>query len=273
MPGATAGVPPLGRVRALHVYPVKGLSAQPLERVVLRPGEGVPGDRRYALARADGRYRPGLREGLPKQEFHALVSDHRLAGLDTHLDAADVLTVRVAMDTTRHEVLRADLRTEGGRRDARRFFARVLDLPEGAGPEIAHEPGRRFTDAAAAGDGPMGWLSLVNLASVRDLGARTGTTVDPGRFRANVLVDGLPPWSELDLVDSEKGQELRLGGARVRVVRRTRRCAATEVDPATGVRDLPVVRLLDQAYGHQLMGVYLEVLAAGTVEQGDELAA
>ena len=26
----------------------------------------------------------------------------------------------------------------------------------------------------------MGWISLVNLASVRDLEARTGTVVDPG---------------------------------------------------------------------------------------------
>jgi uncharacterized protein len=251
-----------GWVDALSVYPVKGLSAQPLDRVALRPGRGFPHDRTFAFARPDGEYRPGTRAGLPKQEFFALVSDHRLAGLDTHLDT-DVLTARVAG----HEVLKADLSTEEGRDDAVRFFTRVLDLPPGVAPVLAREPGRRFTDAAAAGDGPMGWISLVNLASVRDLESRTGTAVDPVRFRANVVVDGLPAWSELDAI----GREFDLGGVRVRAVRRTKRCAATEVGPGTGRRDLPVVSMIHRTYGHQFMGIYLEVRTAGHVEKGDEV--
>ncbi|MCS7477892.1 MOSC domain-containing protein [Umezawaea endophytica] len=255
-----------GWVEELFVYPVKGLSAQPLERVALRPGEGIPHDRVFALARPGGAYRPGTREGLSKQEFFALVSDHRLAGLDTHLDTdTDVLTVRVVG----HEVLHADLRTEEGREDAVRFFTGVLDLPPGATPVLAREPGRRFTDAAVAGDGPMDWISMVNLASVRDLESRTGTVVDRLRFRANVFVDGLPAWSELDAV----GREFDLGGVRVRCAHRTKRCAATEVDPATGHRDLPVVAMIDGAYGHRFMGTHLEVLTAGVVEKGDEVVA
>jgi uncharacterized protein len=253
-----------GSVEGLFRYPVKGLSAQPLDRAELRPGTGIPNDREFAFARPGGRYRPGSREGLPKQEFFALVSDHRLAGLDTHLDPeTDVLTARVAG----HDVLEADLSTEDGRDDAVRFFTRVLDLPARVTPVLAREAGRRFTDAAAAGDGPMSWVSLVNLASVRDLEARTGTVVDPTRFRANVLVDGLPAWSELDAI----GQELDVGGVRVRAVRRTRRCAATEVDPATGRRDLPVVAMINRTYGHQFMGIYLEVLTAGVLEKGSEV--
>jgi uncharacterized protein len=253
-----------GSVGEMFRYPVKGLSAQPLDRTELRPGTGIPHDRMFAFARPDGRYRPGMRAGLPKQEFFALVSDHRLAGLDTHLDAeTEVLTARVAG----HDVLKADLSSEEGRDDALRFFTRVLDLPPGVTPVLAREAGRRFTDAAAAGDGPMNWLSLVNLASVRDLESRTGTVVDPTRFRANVLVDGLPAWSELDMI----GRELDLGGVRVRAVRRTKRCAATEVGPGTGRRDLPVVSMIDRTYGHQFMGIYLEVLTAGVLEKGSEV--
>jgi uncharacterized protein YcbX len=253
-----------GWVDALFVYPVKGLSAQPLDRVALRPGQGFPNDRTFAFARPDGEYRPGTRTGLPKQEFFALVSDHRLAGLDTHLDTeTDALTARVAG----HEVLTADLGTEEGRDTALRFFTRVLDLPVGVAPLLAREPGRRFTDAAAAGDGPMGWISVVNLASVRELESRTGAVIDPRRFRANVVVDGLPAWFELDAI----GREFDLGGVRVRAVHRTKRCAATEVGPGTGSRDLPVVSMIHRTYGHQFMGVYLEVLTAGVVEKGSEL--
>jgi uncharacterized protein YcbX len=215
-------------VKALFFYPVKGLSAQPLDRVELRPGTGIPNDRMFALARPDGRYRPGTRDGLPKQEFFALVSDGRLAGLDTHLDPeTEVLTARVAG----HEVLKADLSTEDGRDKAVRFFTRVLDLPSGAAPLFAREAGRRFTDAAAAGDGPMNWLSLVNLASVRDLELRTGTVVDPMRFRANVLVDGLPAWTELDLI----GREFDLEDVRVRAVHRRPRPTPTTCRAAASI--------------------------------------
>ncbi|ANZ43499.1 hypothetical protein BBK82_42810 [Lentzea guizhouensis] len=251
-------------MRELFVHPVKGLTAQPLDQVELRPGQGVPHDRTLAFARPDGRYRPGTRTGLPKQEFFALVSDHRLSGLDTHFDVeTEVLTARVAG----HEVLKADLGTEEGAATATRFFARVLDLPAGVVPVLAREPGRRFTDANVAGDGPMNWVSLVNLASVRDLESRTGTTVDPRRFRANVFVEGLPAWSEVDLMDAE----FDLGGVRVRAVHRTKRCAATEVGPGAGRRDLPVVTMLQRTCGHQFMGIYVEVLTAGVLRKGAEV--
>jgi uncharacterized protein len=252
-----------GWVEELFVYPVKGFSPQPLERVALQPGKGIPHDRAFAFARPDGKYRPGTRVGLPKQEFFALVSDHRFAGLDTYLDTdTHVLTARVAG----HDVLEADLNTEEGRDRAVRFFTRVLDLPAGVTPLLGREPGRRFTDAAVAGDEAMDWISMVNLASVRDLESRTGTVIDRLRFRANVFVDGLPAWSELDAI----GQEFDLGGVRVRCVRQTARCAATEVDPVTGRRDLPVVTMIDRTYGHQIMGIYLEVLTAGVLEKGSE---
>jgi uncharacterized protein YcbX len=113
----------------------------------------------------------------------------------------------------------------------------------------------------------MEWISLVNLASVRDLESRTGTVVDPMRFRANLFVDGLPAWFELGALS----EEFSLGGVRVRAVHRTKRCAATEVDPRTGRRDLPVVTMIDRTYGHQFMGIHLEVLTAGVVEKGSEL--
>ena len=39
----------------LHRYPVKGLSEQPLDRVDLTPGEGLPHDRRFAITHGASR--------------------------------------------------------------------------------------------------------------------------------------------------------------------------------------------------------------------------
>jgi uncharacterized protein YcbX len=116
----------------------------------------------------------------------------------------------------------------------------------------------------------MNWISLLNLASVRDLARRAGIDrIDPRRFRANELLDGLPPWSELDLVD----REFTVGGVRLRGVLRTVRCAAVEVDPGTGRRDLPVLRLLKRHRGDEVMGLYAEVLSGGVLEVGGEVVA
>ena len=115
----------------------------------------------------------------------------------------------------------------------------------------------------------MNAVSIVNLASVRAFAERIGAPVDPLRFRANIYVDGWPPFSELELGDGE----VTIGAVRLKVTMRTKRCAATEVNPVTARRDIPVPRLLVRTYGHPDMGVYADVLTDGTVRPGDAVAA
>jgi uncharacterized protein YcbX len=66
------------------------------------------------------------------------------------------------------------------------------------------------------------------------------------------------------------GEEIALGAsARLRIVKRIVRCAATNVDPATGIRDLAIPETLLRAFGHADCGVYGEVVAAGEIATGD----
>ena len=72
-------------------------------------------------------------------------------------------------------------------------------------------------------------VSIINLASVAAVENAVGAPVDPLRFRGNVYVTGWPAWHEFDLL----GQEIAIGRrARLKVVKRIVRCAATNVDPA-----------------------------------------
>jgi uncharacterized protein YcbX len=206
-----------------------------------------------------------MRHGISKREYYVLVSEERLAGLTTHLDTA---TGEFTVDVRGHRVLTVDLGTPEGLADLRAFYARVLDLPPGVEPVVARDEGRRFTDTAHASDEAMEYVSVVNLASVRDLAERTGTRIDPLRFRGNVHLDGLEPWAELDLV----GREFSLGDVRVRGTKPTVRCAATEVEPGTGRRDLPVPHLLSRTYGREVMGFYVQVLSAGELAVGQRVA-
>jgi uncharacterized protein YcbX len=110
-------------------------------------------------------------------------------------------------------------------------------------------------------------VSIINLASLAELENLAGEPVHPLRFRGNIYVEGWPAWHEFDLL----GRKLRIGAANVKIIKRIVRCAATEVDPDTGMRDLGVPRLLMQNFGHADCGVYAEVLTAGDVTVGDRV--
>ena len=108
-------------------------------------------------------------------------------------------------------------------------------------------------------------MSLINLASIAALEHAMGAQVEPVRFRANVYFDGAPAWSELDWLE----RELAIGKARLRVVSGITRCGATQVNPATAVRDLDIVGALQRGFGHNLMGVYAEIVGGGEIAIGD----
>ena len=64
---------------------------------------------------------------------------------------------------------------------------------------------------------------------------------------------------------------LTIGGAKLKIVKRIQRCAATDVDPDTGIRNLTIPRTLMDSFGHADCGVYAEVMASGDIAKGDAL--
>lgn len=239
-------------------YPVKGLSAEHLERVAVSAGEGLPLDRAFALAHGSTRFDPSAPEHLPKTQFLMLMRNERLAALETAYDEANG-----ALSVRRHgrEVVRGDLATSAGRTAIEQFFAAYMGGEARGTPKLVRAPGHMFSDTDAK------VLSLINLASVRDLERVVGRPVHPLRFRANLYFEGGEAWREFAWV----GRTLEIGGARLEVVDRIERCAATDVDPETGARDMTIPRTLERGFGHVDMGVYAVVTTAGEFAVGASL--
>jgi uncharacterized protein len=244
-------------IRAIYRYPVKGLSAEPLADTMLRPGATIDGDRGYAIENGPSGFDLAAPAHLPKQRFLMLMRNERLAWLDTHLDqATHVLTVLAPGA----EAIKGDLATPQGRAAIEDFFAAFSASELRGPPKILAAPGHSFSDVARK------VVSIINLASVAAVETMTGRPVDPLRFRANLYIDGWPAWAELDLL----GAEIALGPqARAKVVKRILRCAATNVDPVTGIRDLDIPGTLKRHLGHADCGVYAEVTAGGAIAPGD----
>jgi uncharacterized protein YcbX len=248
-------------VRAIYRYPVKGLSPEALERVTVGPGETLPADRLYAIENGPSGFDPAAPAHLHKIQFLMLMRNERLAALRT---AFDMATHTLTITRDGREAVRADLRTAEGRLATEAFFRRFMPDELRGPPKVLHAPGFSFSDVARK------VVSIINLASVAAVEAAAGAPVDPLRFRGNLYVAGWPAWREFDLMDSE----IAVGrGVRLRVVKRIQRCAATDVDPDTGIRDRSIPKTLMTTFGHPDCGVYAEVIAGGEMATGDAVTA
>jgi uncharacterized protein YcbX len=241
-------------------YPVKGFNGEALDEAVLEPGEGIPHDRRFALAHAASQFDRDNPEWMPKRHFLQLQRDERLALLDARFDPdTGILT----MFRDGRQVARGDITQPLGRTLIEQFLQAFIPPGPRGNPHFVEVPGRMLSDV------PDNYISIQNLASVKDIERVARSAVDPRRFRGNLHLDGLPAWTEMSWV----GQEIVIGDVRLEVLEIIGRCAATEVNPDSGERDLHMLKTLQQGFGHTKCGIYARVTAGGRIKKGDTVAA
>ena len=245
-------------ISEIRSYPVKGLSGLILAHSTLGKGQTISGDRRFALGRPGFAFDTKNPVWMPKTKFLALVSDERLAELDAGFDdVTNILTLRQSARV----VLAADISNGEGRSKVEAFFAAFLADEIDGPPTLLEAREHSFSDLDAK------VISLINLDSVTALGKEIDTDVDARRFRANVYFEGAPAWAEFEWLD----RKIRIGTAVAEVIKRTRRCAATNVNPDTATRDMNLPRALQKGWDHTDMGVYARVVEPGEIRPGDQI--
>jgi len=252
-------------VAALYRHPVKGFTPEALVEAQLTAGDWFPGDRMYAVENGPSGFDPLAPVQMSKTRFAVLMREASLARVRTQWDeTTNVLTVE-GDDTPS---LAVDLDSADDRARFETWLTAWLavqgqdDVDWGRLRLLASGARHRFMDSS------KGHVSVLNLASVRDLEARLGLSVDPRRFRANILVEGWEPWVENDWT----GQTLIIGPVALKGVKPIVRCAATQVDPDAGVRDLDVTAALIHHYGHVLCGLYCAIESSGPIALGDTVS-
>lgn len=244
------------KIDSLYRYPVKGLSPEKLSSVQLDAGNGFPLDRKYALLRTEAAFDAASPVWLAKANFVMLMLHEQVAALQTrYSEIGDQLRIRTPAG---HERTFA-LNDPAQRAALEQFFLDFLPKRLSAAPRLVEARGHQFTDKAEK------YVSLINLASVRELEKRWGQALDPLRFRANIYIDDAEPFAELDWV----GREIWFGRVFAQVIERNGRCAATNVNPRTGVRDRDVPGKLRAEFGHKDLGIYLKITQSGMLVPGD----
>lgn len=245
------------QIASLYRYPVKGFSAEALDQAALQAGRRFDDDRVYAVENGPSGFDPAAPAYKPKAKFLCLMKNARLAELRTQFDSA----TQVWSIEGHGAPFAADLSDPAGRAATEAYLTEFMG-EERRGPlKVLSAPGHAFTDVGKP------YISFINQASVAAVAELVDDEVDPLRFRANIYLDGMEPWQELELV----GREATIGAARVRFSKRTQRCAATNVNPETAARDLDIPGTLLRHLDHMDCGIYADVIEGGEIGVGDRL--
>lgn len=251
------------RVTRLALAPVKGLRLLARRQIALGP-QGVREDRRFHLIDARGRMVNAKHMG----RLCAVVADYDDEARRLELTFPDGGRVQA---TVHH-----------GEEVETRFYSRPRKATVVVGPwadavsEFVGQPLRLVETSTSSVDrGVRGAVSLISRASVERLSqVAAQPTVDGRRFRMLIEIDGCRAHEE----DGWVGARATIGGAIVGVRGHVGRCAVTTLNPHSGTTDLPTLDLLGRYRGDAgtteplAFGIYGDVIQAGTVRIGDEVA-
>ena len=256
----------MSNIKSIVRYPIKGLSGENLEKIILEKNQVLPGDREYAFSRSHVTYDSNNPTYLRKTNFLALVKEEKLAKLDTKFDPKSrELIIRLDNQI----VIKETLHQEENINKVETFFQNYLNLGTDEKPKLVRgikvENNNNLTHSFS--DIPDKAVSIINLDTINELEKKLGKKIAPSRFRANLLIDNGNPWEEFNWI----GKKVSVGECVLEVFKRTQRCAATNVNPENAVRDINIPNEINTHYGHFDLGVYARVIKTGLVSISDKL--
>lgn len=262
------------RVASLRRYPVKSMLGETVNTMFVDE-RGAEGDRRLALVDAEtGRVASAKQARLWRGLLQCTASGNTERVRITLPDGTDVAADDPGLDELLSRLLGRPVRLvrkrpEGAtleRPDPEKLLelgvdaevdARVVEIGQAT-------PGGSFTDLAP--------LHAITTATLEHIG------VEALRYRPNLVIAtpvGYPPYAENDWV----GRELTVGEARLRVLKATSRCVLPTLEHGPlprapqAMRTPAVENRVDAGNLESLpcAGVYLQVLAEGTICTGDRV--
>lgn len=240
-------------ITALNVYPVKSCRGIPLERARLT-ATGFEHDREWLIVRQDGMFITQREQPRLALIETALTTE----GLQLRAPDAGALLVPYAAAAAEVEVTcwRDRCAAFDAGDEVAHWLTAFLGLPVrlvrfDRRRKRASDPGwtggrealNQFSDA-------FPWL-LISQASLDDLNSRLPSPLPMNRFRPNIVIDGVDPYTE------DSTDEFVMNGVRMKPVKPCTRCAITTTDQIKGERtgDEPLRTLRQYRFSRELKGV------------------
>jgi uncharacterized protein YcbX len=237
-------------------HPIKAHGREELSHITLSEGRDMPWDRRWAIAHEAATFDADNPEWVHCSNFSRAAKAPKLQAITASVD------LQKQKVTLSHPILKDLTINPNNEADCDALIRWVMPISpsDRALPaRLVRAPKRGMTDT----DFPS--VSLINLTSHAAVAQDLDQEISHLRWRGNLILGGLEPWTELDWV----GKRIRVGRAELEIREPIRRCLATAANTKTGERDADVPGALNTGFGHQLMGVYGVVTKTGEICQGN----
>ena len=249
------------RIARIRRHPIKAIGGEDIARTRLDAARRLPGDRLWGLLTEAGERHAGdgprPERWLPKSCFLRGAASAALQAVqggwaEGGPDGPIRLSHPYLPDLVFDPVTGA---------------AQLLEWIRPLWPADKPAPTRLVQGPTGWTDVAQPWISILSLASLRDLEARLNRPLGIERWRANLWLEGWDGYAERDLI----GHILSIGDVELRVTETIGRCPATSADTVTGRIDIDMPEALRTQFGHSDFGIYAEVVSGGDIALGDEV--
>ena len=255
------------QVQNLFQYPVKSLAGVATQSLTV-DGEGrALGDRGLAFRFNDSG--PAMRQTSQggwwyKDRLLSLMHIPAAAPVSCEFDSqSTVLSLRLGDRI----IAEGEIGSAEGRTKIEQSFERFLKDLSGASAIDANRFPIHLEGDGVSGrfhDRPAGQISMHSVESGVALSDAIGESpLMAQRFRSNVVIRGLHPWQELELI----GSAITIGASRYEVTGPIIRCRAVHANPSTGLVDQQILRVLTKEFGQEepTFGVLLKPIGQEAV--------
>ncbi|MDD5266040.1 MAG: MOSC domain-containing protein [Methylococcales bacterium] len=258
------------RVVALYRYPVKGFTPEACEVLDVLDQGRIAGDRVLGIRFANSVVMDDA--WSKKHEFIALVNTPGMARLQLRFNH-QTLRLRISIDG--NFWFDEALDDYGRKRIAAAIENYVLQLDENP---LSFHPERLPLRVVGDGitsryqDNEAGQITLHSRESLAAVANAVGDAdLSELRFRSNIAIEGLNAWEEQSWV----GRKIRIGEVMFEVLTPKGRCLATQANPYTGERDLPILKTLVYSFNQEKPTFAIGMVtrgAGGKIYLGDKVS-
>ncbi|MEH6472185.1 MAG: hybrid-cluster NAD(P)-dependent oxidoreductase [Halopseudomonas sp.] len=221
------------RVSQLSVYPIKSTSGIHLNHALVEE-KGLAFDRRFVVARPDGRFITARSHPKLLQLHSALIAD----GLHIKapdMEALDLYYSHFDDDYCELTIWSDALQGQHCGQQADDWFSRYMGEPLQL-LFFGSQSHRQRASHRGINDGQVSFadgypLLLISQASLDDLNQRLETAVGMEQFRPNLVLKGCPPFAE------DSWQRIRIGEVEFELTTPCSRCILTTIDPVSAQAD------------------------------------
>ena len=252
----------MAKVSSVHFCPIKSLSFQSAETLIIKKDIGIKEDRIFAFSRGLNELDAKLVEKDPSERelihFLTLKNSPVLNKYDFKYKNEIITILKDNKEIISHSI-----------KEKKNLSKKLLELEPGLPNPTYLLKNELFPFYDTTYNSSVSnTISLINLNSIKDFSEKINKEIEFKRFRGNIYIKDLKALEERNWIN----KVISINNTEFKVLKNIPRCSATNLKINSNEVDINLPNKLKKTYGHIDMGVYLAPLNNGQIKVGDSIS-